>query len=254
MKLQFKKSIIFFLSVFTLCLSLQAQESDSDADEAKSEPGYSKEEPEEIVVIGRKDFCIPKVMQQALNRDFENNYGGVHQPGWVHPDEGKSQNPNNYWIGARNTAVSSIDYKNKSLTLNAGYFHCKTTECESLLQKTPEISFTKDTKLDRGGSSEYSYYSLSVTVEFDEMYNAHDKDVKVTCPEKTCDGVVMEAIPEGRLFYTAIRNGSVTTKRLVVHGGLNSKIVTTGSDVGEFDKCETPEETELPTKKKKSKH
>lgn len=242
MKLQIKETVIFSLSVFVFCSTLQAQEIDSE-----SSPNVEEEaEVNEIVVKAFKNFCIPQVMREKLGSSSEFLANFVSPPGFKFPEQTTSGNPNFFQAAPNTMSVTSIDNEAKKFKIRIGYMACEPKNCPTILEKNSDLVFEK--KLDMSSDILW-HFAIIQDVKFEQLYNAHHEDVKVSCPPGTCNGVVIES-NFGRMFYTAIRSGGDVVRRLVVHGGIGSKMTAADDDQGDIDKCETSEEP-LTTKKKK---
>lgn len=236
MKFKIKNILMLSLSITLYASVTQAQE----ADEEESENT-------EIVVTAFKNFCIPQVMQSKLGSQstFLSNY--VNEPGFKFPGDSTSRNVNYFLAAPETMSVNSINEETKKFKIRIGYLACQPKNCPAVLENNSELNLEKNLK---ESNDIFWHYAIVEEINFEQLYDAHHENVKVSCPLDTCKGVIIES-DFGRMFYTVNGHGQDTVRRFIVHGGLGSKMTTEADDEGEISKCETTEASVNSKKKKK---
>ncbi|MGZ3690238.1 MAG: hypothetical protein ACXVAX_01970 [Pseudobdellovibrio sp.] len=193
---------------------------------------------EEVIVFAH-DLCNPHELQKILNGGFEPIYGGLTLPGDNICGEAKCAQ-DYFTAGRKGGRITAIDESDRKFTIETSYSSNFENRITNLQKKYPEFEF-KPEKI----SPPSGYYSLSLDVKFDEMFNADEKDIQIFCPTDSCT-MVLFAISESNIYFIQRKNGDGSFKReFIIHPGLGSKVIphlTAGSSAPDYrshlEKCE----------------
>lgn len=224
---------IRLLILLTLILPL----SYTKAEEAEEET--TNTESEEIVVTAGKSWCDPETIREKLYTDETDHVNYIELPGYKYPGDAVSKSPNYFITKSREMSfIREIDSVAKKLVLSSGYYSESKKNPESHSPKVPEyFDFgLKPTTVQRLVDSPWGiFYSLELEVSLDQIYNASNDDVKVSCPTNNCTGAVILVPHTGYIFYTLTVTNGISQRKLVVNAGNESQFVDGPGD--QIEKC-----------------
>lgn len=204
---------------------------------AQNESVESEKTPEIVVKRKQLNFCDVIYMKKNLDSSVNFPFGNaVFPPGFKLPDEAKSKNPHFFLAGTKTTTIDSINNSTKDFVLKIGQVMCKPKDCNTMIEKFSDFTFQKNEDEKHYDSNPYYHYFIFQKIKFSEVYDADENDITVGCPQKTCSGILIETA-EGRLFYTSIKKADQIERKLIVNGGLGSKMVD-GPEINHFEKCD----------------
>lgn len=234
------KHLVVATFILASLTSLADEDGDDTVESAPAQAGPAAPAPEvtelsEIVVTAYKDWCDADVLAKSVTKDEAIHANYLNLPGYKYSGEAVSKNPNFFDTLSRDmTGIFGVDKVAKKFRLSSGYYSCEKEKCEALTSKYADFGLKHATDAFLGSSTIIDYYALELELNFDEVYNAEQNDVRVSCPVATCTGLLIVR-KSGYLFYTLTKKNGVEEKKLIVNSSINSKFVDGEGD--EIAKC-----------------